>query len=142
MSRQKAKTRILDKRPAGPDHQVVTVTAEGGTGAYCRQPCPECPWRRENAGSFPPEAFEHSATTAYDMAQNVFACHVAGIENSMTCAGFLLRGADHNLRVRLGRIHGRFLDVTEGDADLYENYREMAEDNGVDPDSEILAPCR
>lgn len=128
-------------RPAGPDHQVVTV--EGGKGAYRRAPCPQCPWRQDAVGEFPAEAFRHSASTAYDMAQNTFACHDSGCRKPALCAGFLLRGADHNLAVRLKKFGGTsFSDVTDGGLALFQNYRAMAVANGCDPNEAVLAPCR
>lgn len=137
----KSKLSVIAKSPAGPDHQVVTVVGKGG--GYRREPCAGCPWRMENVGLFPAEAFRHSATTAYDMAEHVFACHESGVKAGHTCAGFLLRGADHNLAVRLGYISSRFKDdVTAGDSVLHENYRAMAVANGVCKDDPVLAPCR
>jgi hypothetical protein len=65
-------------------------------------------WRVDANGEFPAEAFRHSASTAYDMAQHTFACHESGSKKPATSAGFLLRGADHNLAVRLGFMTGRF----------------------------------
>lgn len=136
-----AKPRVLRVRPAGEDHAVVTV--KGGNGHYMRTPCKECPWRVANVGSFPPEAFEHSAETAYDMAGSTFACHMKGRENPATCAGFLLsESASDNLAVRLGMSLGRYLDVVpDPEGDLFQTYRRMAVANGVDPASERLAPC-
>ncbi|WP_232457312.1 DUF6283 family protein [Burkholderia ubonensis] len=96
---------ITRTRAAGPDHQVVTV--EGGKGSYRRKPCAKCPWRVDATGEFPADAFRHSAETAYDMATHTFACHEAGARKPALCAGFLLRGADHNLSVRLKMIQGR-----------------------------------
>jgi hypothetical protein len=63
------------------------------------------------------------------------ACHLCG---------FLLRNSDHNVAVRLHAYTGAvdLEEVTEGDADLYENYREMAIANGVDPDDPVLQQCR
>lgn len=131
---------VTNARPAGPDHQVVTV--EGGHRGYRREPCPECPWVVANAGSFPPEAFRHSAATAYDMSTHVFACHESGVNGGHTCAGFLLRGAEDNLAVRIGRSKGHYRDdVVEGDRPLFDSYREMAVANGVDPADPVLAPC-
>lgn len=137
-----AQRRIITKvRPAGPNDQVVTV--EGGHRGYRREPCGGCPWRVENTGSFPAEAFRHSAGTAYDMASHVFACHESGIQGGHTCAGFLLRGAEHNLAVRLGLMTGRYAqDVHANGANLFESYRAMAQANGVDPSDPVLAPCR
>lgn len=132
---------ITEIRPAGSDHQVVTV--EGGHKGYRRSPCPGCPWRLDTTGEFPPEAFEHSARTAYDMAASVFACHESGVEGGHTCAGFLLRGADHNLAVRLGSLNGTYKgDVTCGGVELHDSYRAMAVANGVDPKSPLLEKCR
>jgi hypothetical protein len=134
--------KVLAITPAGPDHQVITVEGDG-RNTYCRQPCPTCPWRKDAVGLFPPEAFAHSARTAYDMSTHTFACHTAGVEKNATCAGFLLRGANHNLAVRIGYINGRFKDdVRDGGFELYDNYRAMAIANGVDPEDPALGPCR
>lgn len=133
--------RVTKIRPAGPDHQVVTV--EGGRGTYRRAPCSDCPWRVDATGEFPASAFVHSARTAYDMTEHTFACHQSGLKKPSICAGFLLRGADHNLAVRLKRMRGEILDdVTCGGNELYENYRAMALANGVPADHEVLKPCR
>ena len=133
--------RVVEVRPAGDWHQVVTVV--GGKGTYRRKPCASCPWKTDMVGEFPAEAFRHSATTAYDMAENTFACHESGTEKPALCAGFLLRGADHNMMVRLGRIRGTIgHDVSDGGEELFENYREMAVANGVSADDQVLGPCR
>ena len=140
------KTTITATRPAGANergelHQVLTV--EGGGGSYRREPCPNCPWRVDAVGEFPAEAFRHSAPTAYDMAQNSFACHQSGCEKPATCAGFLLRGADHSFAIRLKRMKGQhFDDVTDGGHELHDSYRAMAIANGVPADDPVLAPCR
>jgi hypothetical protein len=77
------------------------------------------------------------------MAQSTFGCHESGAEKPATCAGFLLRGAAHNFKVRTGaRIEGLYNDVHADGADLHDSYRAMAEANGVDPDDPVLAPCR
>jgi len=132
---------ITRTRAAGPDHQVVTV--EGGKGLYRRKPCAKCPWRVDAVGEFPAESFRHSAETAYDMAQHTFACHESGVRNPAMCAGFLLRGADHNLLVRLKKIQGQgFGDVDDGGHELHANYRAMAIANGVAADDPALAECR
>lgn len=136
--KQAVVTRI---RGADANNQVVTV--EGGKGSYRRQPCAKCPWRLDAKGEFPSEAFRHSAGTAYDMAQHTFGCHEAGAKRPATCAGFLLRGAGHNLAVRLGFMTGRFKgDVVDGGHQLYENYRAMAIANGVAADDASLTLCR
>lgn len=135
------KSKVLEVRPAGPDHQVVSL--EGGKGLYRREPCPKCPWRVDAVGEFPAEAFKHSARTAHDMSNHTFACHDSGTKKAATCAGFLLRGADHNLSVRLGYMDGTYKnDVSDGGHELHEDYRAMAIANGVDPDDESLKQCR
>lgn len=137
----KKRTTITDIRPAGPNDQVVTLV--GGPGSYRRTPCGGCPWVQANQGTFPAEAFKHSAATAYDMSDRKFACHESGCEKPATCAGFLLRGADHNLAVRLDRMKGAIADdVHEDGRPLFDGYREMAIANGVPPDDPAIAPCR
>lgn len=76
------------------------------------------------------------------MAQHTFACHSAGAENPRICAGFLLRGADHNLSVRLKYIQGQIGHVHDGGLELHNSYRAMAVANGVSPDDPVLADCR
>lgn len=143
MAKQSAKSKVVKITPAGHEHQVVTVV--GGKGSYRRKPCFDCPWRKDaKIGEFPAESFRVSANTAADMSTHQFSCHNSGTEKPATCAGFLLRGADHNLSVRLGRMNGRIdLDaVSDGGVPLYESYRAMAEANGVSPDDPALAQCR
>ena len=136
-----ARPTIRAIRPAGPDHQVVTL--EGGSRGYCKRPCSDCPWRVDATGVFPAEAFRHSANTAYDMAEKAFACHQSGVKRARVCAGFLLRGAEHNLAVRLRRMRGEIRDdVRDGGHALHASYREMAIANGVDPADPVLEPCR
>jgi hypothetical protein len=135
------KVRISKITPAGDDHQVVSI--EGGGAGYRKKPCSDCPWRKDAVGVFPAEAFVHSATTAYDMAENQFGCHQSGPKKPATCAGFLLRGSDHNLAVRLAMLTGRVKnDVDDGGVDLHQNYRQMAIANGVDPKDPALKRCR
>jgi len=134
-------TEISNIRIADDQHRVVTV--KGGRGSYRKKPCPDCPWRKDSIGVFPAEAFRISAHTAYDMSDHTFGCHDSGTEKPATCAGFLLRGANHNLSVRMGYFNGRFKDdVTDGGHDLHDSYRAMAEANGVDSEDPVLDPCR
>ncbi len=135
------KAKITRVSPADDNHQVLTV--EGGSGAYRRQPCSDCPWRKDAVGIFPAEAFRISAPTAYDMADRTFGCHQSGSEKPAICAGFLVNGADHNMKVRfMQRLYGEGLNATDGGHDLHEDYVEMAIANGVDPDDPALKPCR
>ncbi|GLY43013.1 hypothetical protein Amsp01_090360 [Amycolatopsis sp. NBRC 101858] len=117
------------------------ITAAAPASAYQTSPCARCPWLRDSpVGAFPPEVFRHSARTTYDLATHKFGCHASTPAQPKTCAGFLLRGAAHNLSVR---VHGP--DVTAAvstDRPLYDNYREMAIANGVAPGDPSLAPCR
>jgi hypothetical protein len=135
-------TTITAVRPVDEDHQVVTV--EGGGGQYRREPCGGCPWRVDQTGQFPAGAFLVSASTAYDMARNKFSCHESGSKKPATCAGFLMRGADHNLAVRRAYSSGMydFNAISDGGHELHASYRAMAEANGCDPDAPELAPCR
>jgi hypothetical protein len=129
--------------PADDHNQVVRV--EGGTWNFQPLPCAQCPWRKDQDGTFPAEAFRISAPTAYDMAVETFGCHMAGVDDPATCAGFLLSaGAQHNLTVRLKLLRRLFAWdlVIDGGHDLHPDYRSMAEANGVDPDDPVLRPCR
>lgn len=138
---KKTAPQVIAVRPAGADHQVVTL--QGGRGTYRRKPCSDCPWRVDATGVFPAEAFRHSASTAYDMSDRTFACHQSGGGKPATCAGFLLRGAAHNLAIRLKLIKGEIVgDVVDGGLQLHDSYRAMAIANGVGADEEVLAPCR
>ena len=136
------KTKVTNIRQAGPFDQVVTV--EGGKALFRKAPCPGCPWVKTNDGTFPAKAFLHSASTAYDMAEKLFGCHESGTSRPVTCAGFLLRGADHNLAVRLDILRGRIdmSKVHDGGRDLHESYVAMAIANGVDEDAPELKVCR
>ena len=132
--------RVTQVRPAGEEHQVITV--EGGRGLYRRKPCGDCPWRVDATGVFPAEAFRHSAGTSYDMSSHTFACHQSGSQKPAVCAGFMLR-AHHNMALRMGYISGKYgNDVSDGGVELHADYRVMAIANGVDPDDPILTPCR
>lgn len=143
--RRRRRAKVLAVRPAGPEHAVVTVGgAKEGSYRYRREPCPECPWRKDAPiGAFPAEAFRISADTAYDQAQRAFACHMSGSDRAATCAGFLLRGAEHNIGVRIRYACGDIEpDSITSDVELYDNYRDMAVANGVAPDDPKLGPCR
>lgn len=133
---------VVDVRMAGEDHAVLTVT---GKGSECmKKPCPTCPWRKDAVGIFPASAFKHSAATSFDMAENVFACHQSGADKGHLCAGFMLRGADNNLTVRIGIATGR-LDmrkISDGGVELFDSYRDMAVANGVPPDDPAIEHCR
>lgn len=109
-----------------------------------KRPCPDCPWRTDApVGRFPPEAFERLAHTAHDMDRGLFQCHDTSDEVPLTCAGFLERGADHNLTVRMAYSQGTLepLDRSGGQS-LHEDFRAMAIANGVDPEHPELKRCR
>ncbi len=137
---------VTEIRAAGPDHQVVTVTSnqpQGGKHPYRREPCAQCPWRKDAVGVFPAEAFRQSASTAYDMSDRTFGCHDSGSAKPATCAGFLLHGAHHNLTIRMARMLGRVKDdVTNGGHKMHQSYRDMAVANGVSSDDPALSMCR
>jgi hypothetical protein len=129
-------------------HQVVTLESENASEhrfAHRATPCQQCPWRTDvPTGVFPVTAYKHSASTAYDGAMNVFSCHMHGKEKPATCAGFLMRGADHNLGVRFAILKHRYnpAAVSGGGVPLYKSYRAMAVANGVSPDDPVLDRCR
>lgn len=134
--------KIVNVRPADDFNQVVTVVG-GKPGMYRRKPCAKCPWRVDATGEFPAEAFRHSAPTSYDMAETTFGCHASGAKKPATCAGFLLRGAGHNISIRLAYIMGNIgQDVRDGGHKLHASYRAMAEANGVPTDDPALTRCR
>ncbi len=112
---------------------------------HAKKPCGECPWRPDVApGRFPPERFVALAPTAYDMALRVFACHKSPDGREFTCAGFLLRGATHNLSIRLAIAHGQIDPalVSDGGHQLFDGYRQMAVANGVPADHPAIGPVR
>lgn len=123
-------------------HAVVSVTND--KKLYRREPCEECPWRKDAPiGAFPPDAYIRSANTAYDMSKHTFACHMSGKDKPASCAGFLLRGANHNMNYRLALAFGHVEpDEIHSDVELYDSYRDMAVANGVDPDHPALKLCR
>lgn len=59
----------------------------------------------------------------------------------LTCAGFILRGAYHNLAARLRGLLS-VDDISDGGHELYPSYRAMAEANGVPADHPALVECR
>ena len=138
---RRKRAQVVAIKPAGRDHQVVTI--EGGSGSYRRVVCEECPWRLDQTGKFPPDAFRHSANTAYDQSMHQFACHMSGSEKPATCAGFLLRGSAHNIGFRLAVSEGKIdpLAIQET-VPLHPSYRAMAAANGVPPDDPALERCR
>lgn len=137
----KKQPRVTQVRPAGPHHQVVSVV--GARTLYRREPCATCPWRVDAVGEFPAEAFRLSAPTAHDMAQSAFSCHSSGPTKPALCAGFLLRGAEHNLTVRMAKMRGDVgMDVCDGGHALHDSYRAMAIANGVAPEDPVLSACR
>jgi hypothetical protein len=143
MKQSKKQHAIIKVRPAGDDHQVVTVFSENFHG-YRRKLCAKCPWRADAVGEFPADAFRHSANTAYDMSEHEFGCHESGKDKPATCAGYLLRGATHNLTTRLKVMAGKInlQAITDDGLQLFQSYRQMAEANGVPTDDPILASCR
>lgn len=126
----------------GGDGVWGVTSLEGGGDDFQTEPCARCPWRKHApVGAFPAEAFRFSARTSYDMSDKVFGCHAAGSRRPKTCAGFLLRGAAHNLAIRL-RLSRVDFSAVHSPVELYDNYRAMAIANGVSPDDPALAACR
>lgn len=108
-----------------------------------KKPCAECPWRRDvPVGHFPPARYRALANTAWDMSSHIFACHKSADETPMACAGFILRGARHNLMLRLAYSRGDIGEISDGGYDLFPNYRSMARANGVPGRDPALRNCR
>lgn len=137
-------SRVIGVHPVDESHRVLSLESEeADRWRYRRRPCGGCPWRTDQTGQFPAGAFEASASTAYDMADRMFGCHESGAERATTCAGFLLRGADDNLAVRLKAARGHYdpTTVEDGGHELHQSYRQMAVANGVDAAAEALQRC-
>lgn len=110
-----------------------------------KKPCATCPWRRDaTPGHFSAARYRALANTAYDMSMTLFACHDSTDESPVTCAGFLMRGATHNLSVRMAYSFDDLApgDVSDGGHALYDSYREMAVANGVAVNDAALRDCR
>jgi hypothetical protein len=133
MSDRRVRTRVADE-----NNVVVTVT--GSPSGCLSTPCPECPFRKGNAGKFPAEAFRLSAHCADEGSMHRFSCHTAGIDDIKICAGFALR-CHHNFGLRMDFITGRIPELVDP-GDLFKSYRDMAVANGVDPDDPSLYRCR
>jgi len=114
------------------------------TLAACKRPCANCPWRRDaRPGEFATERYQLLAASAQDMSVVIFTCHKSPDGGELACAGFLARGADHNFAVRMAYYRGDLeRRERDGGEDLYDDYREMAEANGVEPGDPSLRGCR
>lgn len=108
------------------------------------RPCGNCPWRRDVApGEFSAERYKVLAASAYDLSPVIFQCHKSTDEKPVACAGFLSRGANHNLSVRLAYSTGRLEPKDRsGGYDLYPNFRSLAVANGVAASDPCLRECR
>jgi DNA-directed RNA polymerase subunit RPC12/RpoP len=118
-------------------HRVLQID---GVGAHRKAPCNGCPWRLDQTGKFPAEAFRLSADTCYDASFRLFGCHESGPQKPATCAGFLIANSVHNLTARMRGVAGG--TGCASPVPLYPSYRAMAIANGVDPQDPAIAPCR
>lgn len=133
--------RVAAVNPGARGWGVLTLMLPPGRFRYQPRPCPRCPWRRDAPRAvFSVPVFQHSARTTYDLAEVTFGCHASDRRDPLICAGFLLRGASDNLRVRLAMMHQEI--TVSSPISLYDDYREMAVANGVEPDDPALRPCR
>lgn len=110
---------------------------------HCKKICKECPFIIGNVGKFPPERFVALAHTAYDMATEVFACHMSKEGKEKACAGFMMV-CQHNMTIRLRAIQGH-VNLNEIDAkghELHDSYFDMAIDNGCDLFDPALRQCK
>jgi hypothetical protein len=108
------------------------------------RPCGNCPWRLDvEPGEFSAERYKVLAASAYDRSFVIFQCHKSTDEKPVACAGFLSRGAAHNLAVRLA-YSSRGLEPKDrsGGLELHPNFRSLAVANGVEPDDCSLSDCR
>ena len=109
-----------------------------------KQPCSECPWRKDQpAGRFPPERYESLKATSWTkergsapMGAPMFACHKSREGRDLACAGWLaVEGANHvGVRIALmqDRLDPKALSPGEDWPELYDEYAQMAEFNGVE----------
>lgn len=134
--------RVVAQRPADDVWGVTTVVYDGPPVGQPR-PCggdEPCPWRRDaRPGQFPAEAFQHSAATSQPGSKRRFGCHSSSLEQPRMCAGWLLRGAQHNAAVQRVLADGTVPrpELPAG-VELYDSYAEMAVANGVAPDDPAL----
>lgn len=115
------------------------------TLTFPKKPCAECPWRTDvSTGRFPPGRYEALASTVYDMARKIFACHKSAEGQETLCAGFLLQGSLHNFTVRRALSTGEIdlEGLTDGGYPLFPTYRSMAIANGVKRRAPELRECR
>lgn len=110
---------------------------------YRRQPCEECPWRRDSpAGQFPPERYEALASTAgrpgheAGFTAPIFACHQSTANRDQACAGWLAQVGGQHLGIRMavvtGRLSGEALSPGDDWPELFGTYEELAARNGVE----------
>lgn len=122
--------------------EVPVLVRLGETDNFQRKPCKNCPWRTDvEQGEFAADDFRRLAHTAYDLDHQIFTCHKSPEAKPTVCAGFLLRGAAHNLTVRVNYGEAQS-QVQDGGHPLYASYRAMAVANGVSEDDPALARCR
>jgi hypothetical protein len=136
--------RVLRVRPADGEWGVFTVASPDPRSA---QPAPcagaePCPWRRDApTGQFPAQAYRDSAATSQPGATRIFGCHSSTLEHPLTCAGWLLRGAQHHNQVQQALADGTLtLPELPDSIELYGSYTDMAVANGVDPGDPALLP--
>ncbi|WP_143658323.1 DUF6283 family protein [Embleya scabrispora] len=135
---------VVARRAADHVWGVTTITGDDPP-AVRERPCggvEPCPWRRDAPlGQFPPAAFELSAPTSAPGSTRRFGCHSSTPSHPRICAGWLLRGADGNPRIRELLRTGRLSPPELPDGmELYDSYTEMAVANGVDPGHPALYP--
>lgn len=109
-----------------------------------KKPCENCPWRKDVApGEFDQDRYRELARCGEDMSLVLFTCHKSTEIDPVVCAGFLERGATHNLSVRLALMANRLQPMDRsGGHDLYPNYRAMAVAQGIHADDPAMARCR
>ena len=78
------------------------------------------------------------------MAASTLGCHQSGQDKPAACAGFILRGATHNLVIMLAVIRGDLdtAQVTNGGHALHASYWAMVVAKGVPPQANCPRLCR
>ncbi|MFD3798404.1 DUF6283 family protein [Streptomyces californicus] len=127
--------KVVAQRAADDIWGVVSLPYDGAPKAVAR-PCggdEPCPWRRDaSPGQFPAAAYELSAPTSQPGSPRRFGCHSSTPASPRMCAGWLLRGAEHNAEVQALLATGQLARPDLPDRmELYDSYAEMAATNGA-----------
>lgn len=121
-----------------PEGEVVAVGNPADRWVCRKEPCAECPWRRDvPSGQFSRRRYEAMAETTGERGKEaaldapIFACHKSLEGQRMPCAGWLASvGADSlavRLAVAMGRVPAEALSPGSDWPELIASYRELLE---------------